>query len=67
MLATGNAKNGEGVMAAEKKALTKNQEETLKKHSLHHTPKRMSEMRKSMKSGKTFTQAHKSAMKKVGK
>lgn len=54
-------------MAAKKKSLTKNQEETLKKHSVHHTSKHMSEMRKSMKSGKTFTQAHKSAMKKVGK
>lgn len=67
MLATGHVKNGKVVMAAKKKALTKNQEETLKKHSVHHTSKHMSEMRKSMKSGKTFTQAHKSAMKKVGK
>ena len=47
--------------------LTKRQKNTLKKHSVHHTKKHMAEMRKLMRGGKTFTQAHKSAMKKVGK
>tara|TARA_R100000654_G_C2590109_1_gene113098 strand:+ start:199 stop:372 length:174 start_codon:yes stop_codon:yes gene_type:complete len=57
-------------MAAKKKSakkLTARQEKTLKAHSVHHTKKHMSEMRKSMRAGKTFTQAHKEAMKKVGK
>jgi hypothetical protein len=48
-------------------SLTKKQQNTLKKHSVHHSAKHMSEMRKSMNSGKTFTQAHKLAQKKVGK
>ena len=47
--------------------LTKRQKNTLKKHSVHHTKNHMAEMRKLMRGGKTFTQAHKSAMKKVGK
>ena len=48
-------------------ALTKRQEATLKRHSEHHTKKHMTEMRKMMRAGKTFTAAHKAAMKKVGK
>ena len=52
-------------MAAKK--LTKRQTATLKKHSVHHTPKHMAFMRKQMRQGVTFTQAHKDAMKKVGK
>ena len=48
-------------------ALTKRQQATLKKHSVHHTAKHMTEMRKLMRAGKTFTQAHKSATRKVGK
>jgi len=47
--------------------LTQRQQDTLKKHSKHHTAKHMSFMRKEMKAGKTFTVAHKAAMKKVGK
>tara|TARA_R100001463_G_scaffold142_3_gene731 strand:+ start:422 stop:571 length:150 start_codon:yes stop_codon:yes gene_type:complete len=47
--------------------LTKRQEATLSRHAKHHTKKHMSEMRKMMRGGKTFTQAHKDAMKKVGK
>ena len=50
-----------------KKELTKRQKDTLDRHSKHHTSKHMSMMRKLMKSGKTFTEAHKAAMKKVGK
>ena len=47
--------------------LTKRQEETLKRHKVHHTAKHMAFIRKEMRNGKTFTQAHKEAMKKVGK
>jgi hypothetical protein len=56
-------------MAAKKttRNLTDKQKALLKKHSVHHTTKHMAEMRKAMRSGKTFTQAHRSAMKKVGK
>ena len=50
-----------------KKELTQRQKDTLKKHSKHHTAKHMTEMRKLMRGGKTFTQSHKIAMKKVGK
>lgn len=54
-------------MATKKKALTARQQATLKRHSAHHSSKHMAEMRKSMKAGKTFGQAHKAAMRKVGK
>ena len=47
--------------------LTKRQKDALKRHKAHHTPKHMAYMRKVMRNGKTFTQAHKEAMKKVGK
>ena len=46
--------------------LTKRQKETLAKHKVHHTAKHMSEMKKLMNEGKSFTQAHKIAMQKVG-
>ena len=49
------------------KKLTKRQTDTLKKHSVHHTAKHMSFMRSEMKKGKTFSTAHKAAMKKVGR
>ena len=54
-------------MATKKKALTSRQQAALKRHSSHHSGKHMAEMRKAMKSGKTFGQAHKAAMRKVGK
>tara|TARA_R100000664_G_scaffold34208_1_gene55075 strand:- start:7086 stop:7241 length:156 start_codon:yes stop_codon:yes gene_type:complete len=50
-----------------KKELTKRQKNTLSKHAKHHSAKHMAMMRRMMKAGKTFTEAHKSAMKKVGK
>jgi len=49
------------------KELTKRQKDTLSKHSKHHTQKHMALMKKLMRGGKTFTQAHKDAMNKVGK
>ena len=48
-------------------ALTKRQQETLKKHSKHHSSKHMAMMRKEMRAGKSFTEAHKKAQKAVGK
>ncbi len=50
-----------------KKKFTKRQKETLKKHSKHHTKKHMDMMKKEMMGGKTFTEAHKRALKKIGK
>ncbi len=50
-----------------KKELTQRQKNTLKKHSVHHTAKHMSMMRRLMREGSTFTAAHKKAMKEVGK
>tara|TARA_R100001143_G_scaffold63518_1_gene71322 strand:+ start:4681 stop:4830 length:150 start_codon:yes stop_codon:yes gene_type:complete len=47
-------------------SLNKRQQESMKKHSVHHTNKHMKEMKKNMLAGKTFTQSHKIAMKKVG-
>jgi len=47
--------------------LTKRQQNSMKKHSEHHTKKHMQYMHNSMRRGATFTQAHKRAMKKVGK
>lgn len=47
--------------------LTKRQKATMKKHSKHHTPRHMRLMTSLMKNqGKTFTEAHKQAQKKVG-
>ena len=48
-------------------ALTKKQKELMANHSEHHSAKNMKEMTKAMQQGKSFTQAHKAAMKKVGK
>tara|TARA_R100000995_G_C3362706_1_gene68136 strand:+ start:108 stop:281 length:174 start_codon:yes stop_codon:yes gene_type:complete len=48
-------------------SLTKRQQDTMKKHSQHHTKKHMKYMLNSMNRGATFTQAHKRAQKKVGK
>ena len=39
----------------------------LKQHAKKHTKKHMAEMRKSMKKGSSFVQAHKKAMRKVGR
>ena len=47
--------------------LTKRQKETMKKHSVHHTKKHMKFMSTKMKQGMSFTNAHKLAIKKVGK
>ena len=48
-------------------ALNKRQQTAMASHSKHHTAKHLKSMVASMKRGKTFTQSHKIAMKKVGK
>ena len=48
-------------------ALNKRKQTAMTKHSKHHTAKHIKSMVASMKKGKTFTQSHKIAMKKVGK
>jgi len=50
-----------------KKELTTAQKNRLKEHSKVHSAKHMAMMRKDMKAGKSFSQAHKDATKKVGK
>tara|TARA_R100001443_G_scaffold102606_1_gene110831 strand:- start:8216 stop:8389 length:174 start_codon:yes stop_codon:yes gene_type:complete len=50
-----------------RKKLTKRQQATLRRHSKHHTKKHMAFMRTQMRKGKTFTQAHKAAQRKVGR
>ena len=47
--------------------LNLSQMKKLKAHSAHHTPTHMKEMKTLMRDGKSFDQAHKIAMKKVGK
>ena len=47
--------------------LTKRQIDTLKKHSVHHTKKHMDFMKRLMRNGVSFTEAHKRAQAKVGK
>ena len=47
--------------------LTKKQKSTLDKHKVHHTAKHMALMKKLMNQGKSFTESHKIAMKRVGK
>jgi len=42
-------------------------EEKLKEHAKHHTKKHMEMMRKLIKEGKTFSQAHTIVSKKIGK
>ncbi len=47
--------------------LTKRQKATLAKHKVHHTAKHMEFMKRRMRAGDTFTQAHKKAQAKVGR
>ena len=48
-------------------SLNTRQANAMKKHSKHHTAKHLKEMVSLMDKGKTFTESHKLAMKKVGK
>ena len=47
--------------------LTKRQKDTMRKHSKHHTKAHLAYMSQLMKTGKTFEESHKIAMKEVGK
>jgi len=47
--------------------IDKKEKNTLKKHSVHHTAKHMSTMKKKMQKGTTFKKSHNQAMKKVGR
>jgi|TARA_R100000734_G_C3263356_1_gene61381 hypothetical protein len=47
--------------------LTKRQKQTMKRHSKHHTSRHMRVMTGLMEKGMTFGEAHKKAMKDVGK
>ena len=49
------------------RALSATQKTLLREHKGKHTAKHMAVMRKSMKGGKCFEQAHRAAMKSVGK
>ena len=48
-------------------ALTTAQKSTLKKHGKHHSKKHMAMMNNMMREGSSFEEAHKAAMKEVGK
>ena len=54
-------------MKVKKNALTKRQENAMKRHSKHHTTKHMAFMKRRMLMGDTFRTAHKKAQQKVGK
>jgi sialic acid synthase SpsE len=43
------------------------QQKTMRTHARHHTLKHMRSMARDIKKGRTFRQAHISAMRKVGK
>ena len=45
----------------------KSNAELFKEHKKHHTKKHISEMKKLIKKGKTFDEAHREVMKKFGK
>tara|TARA_B100000700_G_scaffold287144_1_gene342613 strand:+ start:387 stop:563 length:177 start_codon:yes stop_codon:yes gene_type:complete len=48
-------------------ALNKRQQTAMSRHASHHTAKHLKAMVDAMLKGQTFTQSHKTAMKKVGK
>jgi hypothetical protein len=49
------------------KGLNKRQKTAMRRHKTHHTAKHLKAMATAMRKGKTFTQSHKIAMKKVGR
>ena len=57
----------EKVKGVDVSSLTKKQQQSMKKHSKHHTKKHIQYMTNSIKRGSTFTKAHKNAQQKVGK
>ena len=61
------SKAPKSVKGVSMQGLTSRQAIAMKKHSVHHTAKHLKMMTTAMKKGKTFTQSHKMAQKKVGK
>ena len=49
------------------KDLTPRQQKTMRSHARHHTLKHMRSMARAIKRGRTFGQAHRSAMRTIGK
>ena len=49
------------------KGLKPRQQKTMKAHARHHSLKHIKSMATAMKKGRTFGQAHRSAMRSVGK
>ena len=49
------------------KGLKPRQQKTMKAHARHHSLKHMRSMARAIKKGRTFGQAHRSAMRTVGK
>jgi len=49
------------------KDLKPRQQKTMRNHARHHSLKHMRSMATAMKKGRTFGQAHRSAMRSVGK
>ena len=47
--------------------LTKKQQQSMKRHSVHHSKKHIQYMYNSMRRGSSFSKAHVNAQKKVGK
>ena len=47
--------------------LQKRQVAAMRRHARHHTAKHLRAMVNAMRKGRTFTQSHKSTMRKVGK
>ena len=55
------------VKGVELTGLTKRQVTSMRRHARHHTAKHLREMVKAMRRGRTFTQSHTSAQRKVCK
>jgi len=47
--------------------ISKRQVSAMRKHARHHTAKHLRSMVSAMRNGKTFSQSHSNAIKKVGK
>jgi len=47
--------------------LNKTQQKAMNRHARHHSLKHMKQMAKDLEDGKTFGQAHKRAMERVGR
>tara|TARA_R100001443_G_scaffold17395_1_gene27885 strand:- start:624 stop:803 length:180 start_codon:yes stop_codon:yes gene_type:complete len=58
------AKNLKGISL---KGLTATQKRQMSRHKVHHTKAHLRSMAAAMRAGKTFSQSHSIAMRKVGK